>query len=62
MPFDLLQQQAPAMLSRERRIELLAGARDALIAGLPVPADAARFLGQSLDRWLTDGATWSGIT
>ena len=55
MSFDLLQQQLPTSLSRERRIELLIVARDALLEGRAAPPEASSFLGQALDRWLTDG-------
>jgi hypothetical protein len=55
VPYDLLQQRVPVALSRERRIELLVTVRDALLADRLIPKDAARFLGQALDRWLTEG-------
>jgi hypothetical protein len=42
-------------MSRERRIELLLLARDALLAGAVVPPAAARFLGEALRSWLVDG-------
>jgi hypothetical protein len=52
---DLLAQRPPRGSTREDRIALLLEAANALQAGEPVPATAARYLGRALAGWLADG-------
>ena len=55
MTFDLLAQNLPVSLSRERRIALLVEAADALLNDREVPHDAAAYVGRALANWLTHG-------
>ena len=57
MTVDLLAQRVPARLTRESRIRMLLAATEALRTGLPVPDDAARYLGAALSAWLANGGS-----